>query len=511
MTDAAIARRERMILIVSILIAGLCSIVYELLISTTASYFLGDSIRQFSVTIGLYMAAMGFGAWLSRLVRRDFLLWFIGVEIALGLVGGLCVPLLYLAYAYTDLIQPMMILLIITVGTLTGLEVPLLARVMERYYSLGDNLANVLSFDYLGALLATLAFPFLLLPFLGVFQSSLVVGALNLALGFLNLWYFSDALEMPRRRVLWAASTAVTAFLLILLFFSKGLLHHWTDTLYSDRVVFQKQTPYQTLVMTQYKEDIRLFINGNLQFSAMDEYRYHEALVHIPLLSHPKPQRALVLGGGDGLAVRELLKYPSIENITVVDLDPAMVELGRTDPRLIKLNRNSLNDPRVTAVAQDAWVFLEKNELPWDVIVVDLPDPNNVSLARLYSRDFYHLLRANLSENGVTVTQATSPYYARQAFWSIAESMKAADLGEVTPYHVHVPSFGDWGFVAAGKRRFHIEPTTPPVATRFLDKSSINDALTFDKDLLPRRPARVSTLDKPSVHEYYMDGWQYWN
>lgn len=511
MPPMSTASRERLILIVSILIAGLCSIVYELLISTTASYFLGDSVRQFSITIGLYMAAMGFGAWCSRFFHRDFLLWFIGVEILLGLIGGLCVPLMYLAYAYTDLIQPVMFLLILTVGTLTGLEIPLLARVLERYYELGDNLANVLSFDYLGALLATLAFPFLLLPLLGVFQSSLVVGTLNLALGFLNLWYFSNFLELSRKRILWLASLTVTGFLLVLLFFSKGLLHQWTESMYSGRVIYQKETPYQNIVLTRYKDNLRLFLDGNLQFSSMDEYRYHEALIHLPLLAHPKPRRVLVLGGGDGLAARELLKYPGIQSITIVDLDPAIFKLAREDRRLRKLNQDSLRDPRVTTKARDAWVFLEKSERHWDTIIADLPDPNNVSLARLYSRDFYRLVRRHLSPKGVFVTQATSPYYATRAFWSVPTSLRAAGFKAVTPYHTYVPSFGDWGFVAASRSELNIQPRTPEVQTRYLQRSTIADALTFDKDIQPKKPVRVSTLDRPRIHEYYLEGWQYWH
>jgi spermidine synthase len=503
--------RQKQVLIGSVLIAGLCSIIYELLISTTASYFLGDSVRQFSLTIGIYMAAMGLGSWLSRWIKGDLLAAFIGVELVLGVVGGLCVPFMYLAYAYTDLIQPVMVLLIVLVGTLTGLEVPLLTRILEHQDALARNLSNVLSLDYLGALLATLAFPFLVVPFMGVFQSSLVFGLLNIALGLLNLWYFSPQLNISRKRVLGWSGFTVTAFLMVMLVFSKGLLDHWSSSLYSDRVVHRQQTPYQTIVLTQYKDDLRLFLNGNLQFSSVDEYRYHESLVHTPMSQHPHPTRVLLLGAGDGLAVRELLKYPAVEEIVLVDLDPSVVELAANDARLLALNKGSLHNDRVTIVSRDAMVYLDGNRELFDVIIADLPDPNNVSIARLYSREFYRLVRHNLSPDGIFTTQATSPYFATKAFWSIVSSLDAAGFEAVTPYHVLVPSFGDWGFVYASAQDRALMPRPIDVATRYLDKSVVEEALTFEKDLQSAKDIQVSSLDHPVVHEYYLDGWSYWH
>lgn len=511
MTDSTITlKRQKQVLIGSILIAGLCSIIYELLISTTASYFLGDSIRQFSLTIGIYMAAMGLGSWLSRWFRKDLLLSFIGVEIVLALVGGLSVPLLYLAYAYTDQVQPIMILLILAVGTLTGLEVPLLTRILEHHDVLARNLSNVLSLDYLGALLATLAFPFLVLPFLGVFQSSLLFGLLNLALGLLNLWYFAPQLQLQRKRVLVWSSMLVSGFLFTLLIFSKGLLHEWTNSLYNDRVIYRQQTPYQTLVMTKYKDDLRLFLNGNLQFSSVDEHRYHESLVHIPLSQHASPQDVLLLGAGDGLAVRELLKYPSIDSITVVDLDPAVVELARQHPHLRSMNQGSLDNPKVNTIAADAMVYLKEHRHRYDIILADLPDPNNVSLARLYSKEFYRLIRQRLKPDGIFTTQATSPYFAPDAFWSVEKSLQAAGFPQVAPYHVQVPSFGDWGFIYASLNPRPIQAVRPRISTRFLTLDAMAEALTFDKDIHPKQAVLASSLDRPMIHRYYMDGWTYW-
>lgn len=505
------ALSETAVLITSVLIAGLCSLLYELLISTTASYFLGDSIRQFSITIGVYMAAMGLGAWLSRLLRPPLLGRFIAVEIALGVVGGLSVPLLYLAFAYTDAFQFAVIGLIVLIGVLTGLEVPLLTRIMERHYALKVNLSNVLSMDYLGALLATLAFPFLLLPFLGVFRSAVLAGLVNMAVGFLNLWYFADRLPVRRRRVLWGATIAVTLVLGTTLALARGLLFAWSNDIYGERIVLREQTPYQDIVLTRYQHDLRLYLNGNLQFSSLDEYRYHEALVHIPAGLMTGPMDVLVLGGGDGMAVRELLKYDRVRRVTLVDLDPVMLRLAKSNPYLLRLNEHALGARRVRLVNEDAFVFLRDADRRYDLIISDLPDPSTVSLARLYSREFYRLVRYHLSPGGVFVTQATSPFYATEAFWTIANTLQAAGFQAVRPYHAYVPSFGDWGFVMAADRPLPAEAPRVDVPTRFLREDFTESLFRFAADTLAARTRTVSTIDSPRVLQLYLAGWQYWN
>ena len=507
---------DKNVLILSVFVAGLCSLVYELLISTTSSYFLGDSVRQFSITIGLYLAAMGLGSYISRLLKTELLRSFVAVEILLGIIGGTAVPMLYLIYAFFDLFWPSVVLLIIVIGALTGLEIPLLTRIMEEDRgrfddSLDINLSNVLSFDYLGALLATLAFPFLLLPLLGTFRASLVLGLLNISVGALCLWWFADALSKRTRRQGMVAIGLASALLAGLLIGSGVLMRNWSDSIYEDRVVYREQTPYQRIVMTQYRSDVRLFLDGNLQFSSRDEHRYHEPLVHIPMRAVPDARRVLILGGGDGLAARELLKYDRVEHITIVDLDPAMFELARSHPAVTRLNQRSLYSPRVHIRAQDAFVFLEETSETFDVILADLPDPNNTSLARLYSRAFYSRVRNHLAPGGVFVTQATSPYFAMKAFWCIRETVATAAFDNVYPYHVSVPSFGDWGFVMATDRSLHPESLTPQVPTRFLNDNTVPALFAFPDDVQPTERPMPSTLDQPHVLEYYLAGWRYWN
>jgi spermidine synthase len=501
--------KETTVLVLSIFIAGLCSLVYELLIGTASSYFLGDSVRQFSITIGLYMAAMGAGSLISRLIQQRLLSKFIAVEILLGFLGGISVPFLYLLYATTNLYSVGMVVMILVIGVLIGLEIPLLTRILDAYYNLKINISNVLSLDYLGALTATLLFPFLFLPFWGTFKTSLFFGLVNMSIGFMNLWCFRSQLAVSRRRFYTIASTSVCLFLGAMFIFSHSLLKHWSGSLYQDRVILTRQTPYQRLVLTKYKEDLRLFIDGNLQFSSTDEYRYHEALAHVPLGMAGHRRRVLILGGGDGLLAREVLKHDDVARIVVVDLDPEVVRIARQNPYLVALNGGSLEDPRVRIVHTDAMKFLESGTDRFDVILGDLPDPNNASLARLYSREFYRLVARRLAGDGVFATQATSVFFARRAFWCINATLQAAGL-KTRPYHVNVPSFGEWGFVAAAAFNLDRQPVRLEVPTRYLDDRTIAAMFDFPRDLTPV-PVEVATLDRPAVLDYYIAGWKYWD
>ena len=221
-----------------------------------------------------------------------------------------------------------------------------------------------------------------------------------------------------------------------------------------------KSSPYQRIVITRWKDDVRLFLNGHLQFSSRDEYRYHEALVHPGLQSLTRPRRVLVLGGGDGLAVREILKYDSVDTVTLVDLDPEMTRLFSQHQALTRLNQNSLSSPKVKIINADAFLWLEENRDFFDFVVADFPDPTNYSLGKLYTTAFYRLLRRHLSENGVAVIQSTSPLFARRSYWCIVKTLQSVGF-QVTPYHTYVPSFGEWGFAD----RFHCSPTLCPSST----------------------------------------------
>lgn len=503
---------EKSALIIAVFIAGLCSIVYELLISTTSSYFLGDSVKQFSLTIGIYMAAMGLGSYLSKYLEDRLLRHFIWIELGLGLVGGASVPILYGAFnALTvDQYQVLMLLLTAVIGTLTGFEIPLLARIMKKYYPLKTNLANVLSLDYIGALAATLLFPFLLLPFFGLFRTAVLFGLLNIALGFFIYTYFRRLAQGERLPWVNAVSVVIIMGFLLLLLFSQQLLQRWESASYSHTIIHAEQSPYQQIVLTKNQADTRLYLNRVIQFSSLDEYRYHEGLALLPAGQLPEVRRVLILGGGEGLLAREVLAIPSVREVVIVDLDGRIFELARNHPRLRTLNKDALYDPRVRTVTQDASLFLHFDSTAYDLILADLPDPSNEAVARLYSTYFFRLAKARLQPGGVFATQAGSPFHTRRAFWCIAATVRQAGFAYVLPYHLYVPSFGDWGFVMAAATPFQPPAIPPGLTTRYLEPAALAQHFHFAPDIDDPGHIRANSLDQPVLLDYYLAEWKTW-
>lgn len=501
---------EKFVFISAIFVAGLCSLIYELLISTTSSYFLGDSVKQFSLTIGVYMAAMGVGSFLSKYIEDELLEWFIKVEVLLGLVGGMSVPFLYFTFDRfsTGTYQFSMLSLTFVVGVLTGFEVPILIRLMKTYYPLKANLANVLGLDYIGALMATLLFPFILLPYLGTFRSSLFFGLVNIALGFFVYRFFTRQLSVKKKIWLEITTVGCIVFFILMGVYSGKLLQHWEDKFYTHRVIYSKQTPYQKLVVTKNHEDIRLYINRVIQFSSRDEYRYHESLALIPLHLASSKRKVLILGGGEGLLARELLKHPDIESIKIVDLDADVFRLGKENPHISKLNEGALLNPKVEAIVGDAMRFLKESPDEFDIILADLPDPSNESLARLYSTAFFKMVRSRLAPQGVFVTQASSTFHTLDSFWCIYESVKASGFADVHPYHAYVPSFGDWGFVLAAEYPLRPTPFEPEVPCRFLDTETVEKMFHFEKDISNPGNISINKLDRPVLLDYFLDDFQ---
>ena len=503
---------ERVLFFTTVFIAGLCSLVYELLISTTSSYFLGDSVKQFSLVIGIYMAAMGLGAYLSKFMSDNLLEWFVKVEILLGLIGGISVPVLYFVFDKISGGEYQFIMLVLTflIGVLTGFEIPLLVRILKTYYPLKSNLAYVLSLDYVGALIATLLFPFLLLPFVGTFRTSLIFGLINVFLGFFVYRFFTTELSVKRQQALDWAALGCMAFFLILGVFSGRLLEKWEDDFYASQVIYSKQSPYQQLVLTKNQEDIRLYINRIIQFSSIDEYRYHEALALYPLTVANYKKNVLILGGGEGLLAREVLKFPAVESVTIVDLDEEVFRLGKENNHIKKLNQDALHHPKVNLVVNDAMQFLQNANEFYDIILSDLPDPSNESVARLYSTAFYKLVQSKLSASGVFATQATSVFHTRNSFWCIVESLKASGFQEVHPYHVYVPSFGDWGFVLASNQTIETQAAQLEVPARLLDSTFMQKMFYFEQDI--ENPGNIlpNKMDQPELLNYFLEDWEKW-
>jgi spermidine synthase len=449
---------------------------------------------------------MGIGSWLSRLVQDRLLEVFLAIELALGVLGGFAAALLNAAYAAVPQSYTLiMIALLLLLGALIGLEVPLLTRIAADYGSLRDTVANVLTFDYIGALAAALLFPLLLLPVLGIMKTSFVVGAFNILIVALNLYIFWYRLKGRGGFVLGIGA----ALLLLGLGFAQSaqavaLFEH---RLYQDEILHAEQSRFQRVVVTQYRDDLRLFLDRELQFSSRDEYRYHEALVHPAMALAANREHVLIIGG-DGLGAREVLKYADMQQVTLVDLDPAVTRLGQEFGPLVRLNAGALNDPRVRVVNADGYRFLTDSSDLYQVILIDLPDPRTESLARLYSREFYGLIGRHLAPGGMMVTQAASPYFAHKAYWCIVHTIQAAGF-TVQPYHTYVPSFGEWGFVLASNVRYDWDGMALDVPLRYLEPALLPRMRQFDADMA-QTPTSISTQDTAAVWRYYLEDWRRW-
>ncbi|BCL76581.1 polyamine aminopropyltransferase 1 [Jeongeupia sp. HS-3] len=494
------------LLILSVFVVASCGLAYELIAGALASYLLGDSILQFSSIIGAYLFAMGIGSHLSQYVKDDdTLARFIDIELLVGLIGGVAATVLFLVFSWLATpFRTVLYALVVIIGILVGMEIPLVMRVLnQRQAEFRELVSRVLTFDYLGALAVSLLFPLVLAPKLGLARTGFLFGICNVAVAIWTAHHFRHALPGYRAQL---SRALVVLALLIGGFFAADHLVQWSEKgIFGDDIIHAETTPYQRLVVTRWHDDLRLHINGNLQFSSRDEHRYHEALVHPVMATLPWARRVLVLGGGDGLAARELLKYPQIESVTLVDLDPAMTKLFSTAPALTALNQGSLKDKRVHVVNDDAGRWLEQNDEVFDAVIIDFPDPSNFALGKLYSVPMYRLLKRHVAESGLVVVQSTSPYFAPQSFWSINATLKEAGFNNTWPYHTYVPSFGEWGFIIAGAR--YTPPTAIPVPTRYLDAGAIKLMFDFPPDMQPSK-VEPNRLNTQSLVHYFEQDWR---
>ncbi|MGC5017402.1 polyamine aminopropyltransferase [Micromonospora sp. DT47] len=509
-------RAARAAVLVAVFVCAACGLVYELALVALGSYLIGDAVGQASIVLGVMVFAMGIGALAAKPLQSRAAAAFAVVELTLALLGGLSVLGLYAAFAWLDLYGPALVGTAFVLGLLIGAEIPLLMVMLQRIreQSAGSAVADLFAADYVGALLGGLAFPFLLIPVFGLLKGALVVGAVNAVAGLALVCTVFRAELSRRARVALGAGSVVVALCLGYAWITAADFELTArQHLYRDPVVHAERSRYQEIVLTRSVRevghadtDLRLFLNGDLQFSSVDEYRYHEALVH-PALNGPRGE-VLVLGAGDGLAVREILRYPDVRRVTVVDLDPAVVRLARTEPQLRDLNRNSFADPRVRVLNLDAFGWLRTATERFDVVVADLPDPDETATAKLYTVEFYALIRAVLAEGGRLVVQSGSPYFAPRSYWSIEASVRAAGFATV-PYHVDVPSFGDWGFLLAapGSTRPALELPGDAPPLRFLDPAVLRAASAFPADRR-RLDLPASTLLQPRVLEYARTEWR---
>lgn len=499
------------LLFLNVFIIATCGLIYELIAGTLSSYVLGDSVTQFSLIIGIYLFAMGVGSWLSRFIEKHIAEKFVDIELAVAVLGGFSAPLLFLSFAKLSYFSVVLYGIVFGIGTLVGLEIPLLMRILQDKLDFKDLVSRVLAFDYIGALAASLLFPLFLVPKLGLTRTSLLFGMLNAAVGIWGTWLLEPLIK-KNVNLLRVKGFVILVLLLIAFIKADYLTSLAEDALFVDNIVYAESSSYQRIVVTKGKTGYALFLNGNLQFNSFDEYRYHEALVHPAFAAHSaNPKRVLVLGGGDGLAVREILKYSSVESVTLVDLDPSMTNISKKVPALGELNRYSLANPKVSVINADAYVWLDKSSAePFDIAIVDFPDPNNFALGKLYTTRFYNLLKAKLKPDAAIVIQCTSPLFARKSFWSIIKTLEASGF-HVKPFQTTVPSFGIWGYALAKLQPFDA-PTKlrGNIELKFLNDNAFASMFDFSSDIaFPKdEEIEINRLDNQALVRYYEAEWR---
>ena len=518
-------RRQRWLLLLTAAVSSGCGLAVELLLGTLASYLVGNQALAYGVAVGGFLAAMGLGAYLSRFVavkgdraaqQTQLQTAFVLVELMMAPLSAI-IPLALFALFVID--GPFWIALFlgtIMLGSLAGMELPLITRLLEQDENLKDTLSGVLALDYAGALFGSLLLPIVLLPLLGIFPSAALIGAIPAGMVVLLAHHFPGLRQWKRWGLLIGLALLVLAPLTI------PLGDRLENNLYKAPVITRIQSPYQRVVLTRQGADLRLFLDGDLQFSTLDEYRYHEALVHpalsanialrtqkaqnstlAPRPSPLAPRHILLLGAGDGLALREVLKWQDVEKVVLIDLDKAVVNLAKHHPFLVEANHHAYADPRVQVIQADAFVTAPTLRDRFDVIIADFPDPDRDVIAKLYAQGFYQRLLSRLAPDGVFVTQASSPFFAPKAFACVAETLKSVGL-KVYPYVVDVPSFGLWGFVMASYSTIQPNTLELPIATRFLDRATMQNLFQLPKDIQLGN-VEVNRLSQPIILKYQAD------
>lgn len=494
----------------SLLATGIAGVVAEYILATLASYYLPDSIVQWTMIISVMLFSMGVGSRLSKFLRSDLLDSFVIIEFALSLLVSFSAVIVFMSVGKTIYYGFIIYALSIIIGLLIGMEIPLVTRINEQYEELRLNIANVMSWDYIGCLIGGVFFVFVGLPYLGMTYTPFALGALNFIVAALAIFFLKDSLRYRKALVL--AFLVVGTSILSGAYFSEKIILFGEQKSWKDKVVLNEQSRYQKITITEKEGYHWLFINNHLQLSSFDEYLYHEPFVHAAAKTAQKLEKVLILGGGDGCATREFLKYKSVRSVTVVDLDSLMTNLAKSNPILVELNEGAFNSEKVQIVIQDAFLFPDNVDDNYDVILVDLPDPRTVDVNKLYTQEFYSKCKRILSPGGVIITQAGSPYFATKAFYCIGATMKSSGF-EILPLHNQVLTMGEWGwmmgspvFSSESMKNRLIQANYAEPALKWMNSESVYLITSFGKPLVDTTDIKVNTLAQPFLPTYYNRG-----
>ena len=498
---------------IALFATGLAGIVSEYTLSTLATYFLGDSILQWTMIVSIMLFSMGLGSRLSGKINNALLEKFIIIECFLSIISANVTVIVYLCFVLHENVMFIIYLLSIVVGLLIGMEIPLVIRLNEKFQTLKLNISSALEKDYYGSLVGGIFFAFIGLPYLGLTHTPFILGTINFLVALTLLIVIWSEIPHKHRKRITVYISFVSLTLLFSAFFAKDIVKWGEKVRYTDQIVYSQQSKYQKIVITYFSGNYLFFLNGHLQFSTLDEALYHEPLVHSVMQLHDQPQEILVLGGGDGLAVRELLKYSTIKKITLVDIDSDVTDLAQSHPILLLINKESLKNLKVEIINEDGFTFLEKKNNRYDVIIADFPDPRTIDLGRLYSQEFYWLCRRALTKKGIMITQAGSPYYAQSAFECIKKTMSTAGFTTL-PLHNYILSLGEWGWVIGSKQKNILlkkqlqQADISQIPTQWLTNETFTAMSSFGKQVLDKThiQIKVNKIHDPVLYKYYLNG-----
>lgn len=506
-----------------VLILSTCALIYEFLLSTLSSYLIWNSVLQFSLTIWLFLSWIWAGSFLSRFVKNPLKTFFYS-EITLWILWGFSMVLIKCLYVYFFnyllIFYVFYFLIVLTIWALVWFEIPILWNLVasktdenNKNNSFKNIISDVFTYDYIGAIFATFLFPFILLPFLWLTYTALILWFFNILIAFLFIYEKDTRKYYTEHKILFKYTLSLiiisVIYIIWALFVKNNFENFWDHFFYKEPVVFKTQSKYQNIVITKRWNDIRLLLDGHLQFLSLDEKRYHSSLWSLPesiIKNDYSKNNILILWGGDGMLARNVIDTFWKKNfkITLVDLDEVMTHTAQTNNILLNLNKKSLLNPNVKVINIDAFRFIsdkkrEKDFAWYDIIIADFTDPRDVGIAKLYSKEFYLLLKNILKENSIFATQSGNAFFAKESFWCINKTLSSVfneKNYQIVPYKTYIPSFGDWWFNALIKWKLHTD--------NFYKNDLVN--IRFDRDYkVDISKISINTIENSAIIQYFTE------
>lgn len=499
-------RRFALLVVAGLLAAA--GVAYELSLLLLGTITVGATERANAVVLGAAMAGMGAGAAFGGRLARRPVRAFVGVEVVLAVLGAAAAPTLYWLWATLDTFWGPLLGVAFAIGACIGAEMPLLAALNDQLarQRAASVVAQLTAADYLGAFLGAIAFAFAVRPVLGLVGATMAIAAVNLLLAaavpvIMGVPWRQGALVVP--------GAVVLAAMVVL---APTVVDDGRQRLYRDPILAVDDRGRSDIVVTERehrdgRRDTRLFLDGDLQLSSVDSYRYHEALVHPAVAAAPdRDLDVLVLGGGDCAAVTEALRHDQVSSVTLVELDPRVTDTVGDVEGFDELSAGC-DDPRTEVITADAFEWIRRTDASFDVVVADFPDPDTAALGRLYSVELFVAARSVLASDGSLSVQCGSPWFAQAAYWTCEATLEEAGWSS-TPYLADVPSFGTWGFhLAVPDGPAPLVAATEPAGARYWDRSVAAGSMVLPPDLVLERDQEPTTVLEPRIVDAHRRAW----